>query len=79
MLLQALGQLQAHGPVHLAIDWAIEGHQHLLVVSLLVNHRALPLYLRAYDATVLKGRTQRYERVLIRRGATWVIRKGDTP
>src|SRR5262249_42727770 len=32
VLLQALVQLPAHGPVRLAIDWTLEGHQHLLVV-----------------------------------------------
>src|SRR5215510_15499804 len=42
VLLQALVQLPAHGPVRLAIDWPIEGHQHLLVVSLIVGRRAVP-------------------------------------
>jgi Transposase DDE domain len=75
VLLQALIQLPAHGPVRLAIDWTIEGQQHLLVVSLLVGRRAVPIYWRAYDAAVLKGRMQRYERAVIRRALTWVIRK----
>src|ERR671936_450559 len=39
VLLQALVQLPAHGPVRLAIDWTIEGQQHLLVVSLIVGRR----------------------------------------
>jgi hypothetical protein len=55
-LLQALVQLPAHGPVRLAIDWTIEGHQHLLVVSLIVGRRAVPISWRASDATVRKGR-----------------------
>jgi hypothetical protein len=75
VLLQALGQLPAHGPVRLAIDWTIEGDQHLLVVSLIVGHRAVPIYWRAYAATVLKGRMQRYELAVIRRALTRVIRK----
>src|SRR5215470_6051432 len=75
VLLQALVQLPAHGPVRLAIDWTIEGHQHLLVVSLLVGRRAAPIYWRAYDATVLKGRMKRYELAVIRRALTRVIRK----
>jgi hypothetical protein len=75
ILLQAVSQLPRQGPIRLAIDWTIEGHQHLLVVSPLVSHRALPIYWRAYDATVLKGRTQRYELAVIRRAVTWVIRK----
>jgi Transposase DDE domain len=74
VLLQALTQLPAHGPVRLAIDWTIEGHQHLLVVSLVVGRRAVPLYWRAYDAAVLKGRMKRYELAVIRRAVTWVIR-----
>ena len=75
VLLQALVQLPAHGPVRLAIDWTIEGHQHLLVVSLVVGRRALPIYWRAYDAAVLKGRMQRYELAVIRRAVTRVLRK----
>jgi hypothetical protein len=75
VLLQALVQLPAHGPVRLAIDWTIEGHQHLLVVSLIVGRRAVPIYWRAYAATVLQGRMQRYELAVIRRALTRVIRK----
>src|SRR5262247_3367139 len=75
VLLQALVQLPAHGPVRLAIDWTIEGHQHLLVVSLIVGRRAVPVYWRAYDAAVLKGRMRRYELAVIRRAVTRVIRK----
>src|SRR4029453_5407398 len=55
-LLQPLFQLAAHGPVRRAIDWTIEGPQHLLVVSLIVGRRAVPIYWRAYNATVLTGR-----------------------
>src|SRR5919199_1451069 len=75
VLLQALVQLPAHGPVRLAIDWTIEGHQHLLVVSLIVGRRAVPIYWRAYDAAVLKGRMKRYELAVIRRAVTRVLRK----
>jgi hypothetical protein len=75
VLLQALVQLPAYGPVRLAIDWTIEGQQHLLVVSLSMGRRAVPIYWRAYDATVLKGRMQRYALAVIRRAVTRVIRK----
>ena len=75
VLLHALVQLPAHGPVRLAIDWTIEGPQHLLVVSLIVGRRAVPIYWRAYDAVVLKGRMKRYELAVIRRAVTRVIRK----
>src|ERR671927_1960658 len=67
VLLQALVQLPAHGPVRLAIDWTSEGNQHLLVVSLIVGRRAVPIYWRAYNAAVLKGRMKRYELAVIRR------------
>jgi Transposase DDE domain len=75
VLLQALVQLPSHGPVRLAIDWTVEGHQHLLVVSLIMGRRAVPIYWRAYDAAVLKGRMKRYELAVIRRAVTRVIRK----
>ena len=75
VLLQALVQLPAHGPVRLAIDWTIEGQQYLLVVSLIVGRRAVPIYWRAYDATVLKGRMKRYELAVIRRAVMRIIRK----
>jgi hypothetical protein len=75
VLLQALVQLPAHGPVRLAIDWTIEGQQHLLVVSLITGRRAVPIYWRAYGAAVLKGRMKRYELAVIRRAVTRVIRK----
>jgi uncharacterized membrane protein len=75
VLLQALVQLPSHGPVRLAIDWTIEGHQHLLVVSLIVGRRAVPIYWRAYDAAVLKGRMKRYELAVMRRAVTRVVRK----
>jgi len=75
VLLQALVPLPSHGPVRLAIDWTVEGHQHLLVVSLIVGRRAVPISWRAYDAGVLKGRMKRYELTVIRRAVTRVIRK----
>src|SRR5215475_6309586 len=75
VLLQALVQLPAHGAVRLAIDWTIEGQQHLLVVSLITGRRAVPIYWRAYGAAVLKGRMKRYELAVIRRAVTRVIRK----
>jgi hypothetical protein len=75
VLAQALRQLPPQGKVRLAIDWTIEGSQHLLVVSLVTGGRAVPLYWRAYDATVLKGRMRRYETAVIRRTITRVQRE----
>jgi hypothetical protein len=74
-LVQALAQLPAHGPVRLAIDWTIAGLQPLLIVSLVVGRRAVPVYWRAYDAAVLKGRRQHDEFAVIRRAVTGVLRK----
>jgi hypothetical protein len=77
VLLQVLSQLPARGKIRLAIDWTIEGSKYLLVVCLVTGGRALPLYWRAYDASVLKGRMQRYEMAVIRRVLTRVQRKVD--
>ena len=75
VLAQALEQLPAQGTVRLAIDWTIEAPHHLLVVSLVTGGRAVPIYWRAYDAGVLKGRMRRYETAVIRRVITRVQRK----
>ena len=75
MLVHALVHLLTHGPVRLAIDWTIEGHQHLLVVSLVVGRRAAPNSWPAYDATVVKGQRPRDELAVIRRALMRVIRK----
>src|SRR5690349_4316842 len=40
-----------------------------------MGRRAIPISWRAYDAAVLKGRMKRYERAVIRRAVTRVIRK----
>jgi hypothetical protein len=47
VLLPALVHLPAHGPVRRAIAWTSAGHQHWLVVALLVGRRAVPLAWRA--------------------------------
>ena len=75
VLAQALKQLPAGGPVRLAIDWTIEAPHHLLVVSLVTGGRAVPIYWRAYDAGVLKGRMRRYEMAVIRRVITRLHRQ----
>lgn len=67
VLHQSLEQLPAHGPIRLAIDWTIEADQHLLVVSLIIGRRAIPIYWRAYEASVLKGRMPRYEQAVLKR------------
>lgn len=61
-----VAQLPLTGPVRLAIDWTIEDTQHLLVASLMVGRRAVPLFWRAYRESELKARRSGYERDLIR-------------
>ena len=67
---QALAQLPKRGKVRLAIDWTIEADQHLLTVSLVISGRAVPIYWRAYTASVLKGRMRIYEMAVIKRVVT---------
>ena len=67
VLEEAISKLPAHGKVRTTIDWTSEANQHLLVVSLVIGRRAMPIYWRAYDSQVLKGRTHRYERAVIKR------------
>lgn len=64
---QALSQVPAYGKVRVTIDWTSEGAQHLLVISLVNGRRGLPIYWRAYDQQVLKGRMHAYERAVIKR------------
>lgn len=64
---QALSQVPDHGKVRFSIDWTIEDKQHLLTISLQIGRRALPIFWRAYDEDVLKGRMRRYEQAVIKR------------
>ncbi len=59
-------RLPARGAVRLSLDWTTEGTQHLLVASLRVGGRALPLYWRSYHDTELKARMSFYEREFVR-------------
>jgi hypothetical protein len=67
VLFQTLHQLPQHGKVRRAVAWTIEADQPLLVVSLVVGRRAVPISWRASDASVLKGRMKRYALAVIRR------------
>jgi hypothetical protein len=63
----ALAQrLPVEGCVRLAPDWTTEDSQHLLVASLSIGRRAVPLYWRAYRDAQLKQRMSMYERELVR-------------
>jgi hypothetical protein len=59
-------RLPARGAVRLSLDWTTEETQHLLVASLRVGGRALPLYWRSYRDTELKERMSLYERQFVR-------------
>ena len=68
LCLQVLtSQVPRRGKVRCTIDWTSEGDQHLLVISLVVGRRALPIYWRAYSQSALKGRMKRYERAVVKR------------
>ena len=60
-----VAQLPQGVPVRIAIDWTIEDTQHLLVASLMVGRRALPLFWRAYRESELKDRRSGYEREFV--------------
>jgi len=64
---QALEQAPRAGKVRLTIDWTTEDDQHLLVISMVVGRRALPIYWCAYSQQSLKGRMKRYESAVIKR------------
>lgn len=70
---QALAQVPRTGKVRLTIDWTTEDKQHLLVISLVVGRRALPIYWRAYAQDVLKGRMKRYEQAVIKRACKLIL------
>lgn len=75
LLVIAVAQLPSKGKVRLTLDWTIEGDQHLLVISLGVGRRAIPIFWRAYDARVLKGRMKRYEAAILKRVFTTLRNK----
>ena len=64
---QALSQVPPHGKVRVTIDWTTEDKQHLLIISLVIGRRGVPIYWRADDQSMLKGRMHRYERAVIKR------------
>jgi len=67
LCLQVLtNQVPRRGKVRLTIDWTTEADQHLLVISLVVGRRALPIFWRAYSQDALKGRMKRYELAVIK-------------
>ena len=63
---QAVRQLPRAGQVRLTLDWTSEGDQHLLVVSLVVGRRAVPIFWRASCASARTGRMGRDETAVAR-------------
>jgi hypothetical protein len=74
---QALEQVPLTGKVRITIDWTTEDKQHLLVISLVVGRRALPIYWRAYSQDLLKGRMKRYELAVIKRAFKLIFQYVD--
>jgi Transposase DDE domain len=66
-------RLPRSGTIRIALDWTSEDTQHLLVASLIVGHRAIPLSWKAYSGSALKDRTHEYERDLIETLVTQVL------
>ena len=64
---QAIRQIPRQGKVRLALDWTIEDDQYLLVISLVIKGRGIPIFWRGYAESVLKGRMKVYEMAIIKR------------
>ncbi len=64
---QAIRQIAKQGKVRLALDWTIEDDQYLLVISLVIKGRGIPIFWRGYAERVLKGRMKVYEMAIIKR------------
>jgi hypothetical protein len=59
-------QLPLVGAVRLSLDWTTEDSQHLLIASVRVGGRAVPLYWRAYRDAELAERMTGYELEFVR-------------
>jgi hypothetical protein len=59
-------QLPRSGPVRVAIDWTPEDQQPLLVASVIVGRRAVPLYWEAYTTAARKGQQRALEVAFLR-------------
>jgi hypothetical protein len=59
-------QLPRTGPVRVAIDWTTEDQQPLLVASVIVGRRAVPLYWEAYITHERKGHQRALEVAFLR-------------
>ena len=64
---QTLRQLPKIGKVRLAFDWTIETQQYLLVISLVRNGRAIPIFWRGYEESRRKNKMKKIERARLKR------------
>ena len=64
---QTLKQMPKVGKMRLAFDWTIENKQYLLVISLVRNGRAIPIFWRGYEEHRLKGKMKKIERAMLKR------------
>ena len=67
VFLQVLEQLPKIGKIRLAFDWTIENKQYLLVISLVRNGRAIPIFWRGYEEHRLKRKMKKIERAMLKR------------
>jgi hypothetical protein len=59
-------QLPLAGPLRVSLDWTIEDEQYLLVASLTIGRRAIPLWWQAYREDQLKDRMSDIEHSFVR-------------
>lgn len=71
---QIVARLPRCGTIRIAIDWTSEDAQHLLVASLVVGRRAVPLLWAAYEQADLKDHTHAYERQMLTLLITTVLK-----
>jgi hypothetical protein len=60
-----VAQLPLAGPVRIALDWTTEDRQHLVVASLIVGRRAVPLDWEAYATGELTGAQRTLEHAFV--------------
>jgi hypothetical protein len=64
---QLLKQLPKMGKIRLAFAWTIEDKRYLLVLSLVRNGRAIPLFWRGYEESRLGNKMKLIERAMLKR------------
>jgi hypothetical protein len=61
-----VAQLPLLGPLRLSLDWTSEATQHLLIASVRIGTRAIPLYWQSYQDSELAERMSWYEKEFLR-------------